>query len=74
LGDSETFVGKSGQKALTGSIYSNVPVVLAEMIYLSNKKNAEFITSRDGSNKMVEALLAGILKHHQSLDTRKNEF
>ncbi len=58
-GDSKTFVG-SKQGALTGSIFSEVPAVLIEMVVLSNKEDAEFIKSEDGQQKMARAIAAGI--------------
>ena len=58
-GDSKTFVG-SKQGALTGSIFSQVPAVLVEMVVLSNKADAEFIKAEDGQRKMAQALAAGI--------------
>ncbi|MEW6126188.1 MAG: N-acetylmuramoyl-L-alanine amidase [Acidobacteriota bacterium] len=58
-GDSQTFVG-SKQGALTGSIFSQVPAVLVEMVVLSNPSDAEFIKTEDGQLKMAQAIAAGI--------------
>jgi N-acetylmuramoyl-L-alanine amidase len=58
-GDSKTFVG-SKQGALTGSIFSQVPAVLVEMVVLSNKEDAEFIKTEDGQMKMAKAIAEGI--------------
>lgn len=58
-GDSKTFVG-SKQGALTGSIFSQVPAVLVEMVVLSHKSDAEFIKSEDGQMKMAKAIAEGI--------------
>jgi N-acetylmuramoyl-L-alanine amidase len=58
-GDSQTYIG-SRQGALTGSIYSKVPVVTIEMVVLSNKSDAEFIKSESGQQKMAEAIASGI--------------
>lgn len=58
-GDSKTFVG-SKQGALTGSIFSEVPAVLVEMVVLSNKDDAEFIKSEAGQMKMAKAIAEGI--------------
>jgi N-acetylmuramoyl-L-alanine amidase len=58
-GDSRTYIG-SRQGALTGSIFSEVPVVTIEMVVLSNRADAEFIKSEQGQNKMAEAIAAGI--------------
>ncbi len=57
-GDSETFVGKR-QGALTGSIFSSVPVITVEMCVLTNPKDEAFINSHRGKKLMVEALYAG---------------
>ncbi len=58
-GDSQTFVG-ARQGALTGSIYSRVPIVTIEMVVLANAQDADFIKSEDGQQKMAAALAAGI--------------
>lgn len=58
-GDSKTFVG-SKQGALTGSIFSQVPAVLVEMVVLSNALDAEFIKTEDGQMKMAKAIAEGI--------------
>lgn len=58
-GDSKTFVG-SKQGALTGSIFSQVPAVLVEMVVLSNKEDAEFIKTEAGQMKMAKAIAEGI--------------
>jgi N-acetylmuramoyl-L-alanine amidase len=59
LGDSRTFVG-SRQGALTGSIFSRVPVVTVEMAVLTHAADARFIASPDGQRRMARALAAGI--------------
>jgi N-acetylmuramoyl-L-alanine amidase len=58
-GDSQTAVG-SRQGALTGSIFSEVPAVLIEMVVLSNKNDAEFIKAEEGQQKMAKAIAEGI--------------
>jgi N-acetylmuramoyl-L-alanine amidase len=58
-GDSKTFVG-SKQGALTGSIFSEVPAVLIEMVVLSNQDDAEFIKTEEGQMKMARAIAEGI--------------
>lgn len=60
-GDSQTYIG-SRQGALTGSIYSKVPVVLVEIVFLSDKEDAEFIKSIDGQLLMARSLMNGVLK------------
>ena len=46
----------SRQGALTGSIYSEVPVLLVEMVVLTNPKDEAFIVSKSGRKGMVDAL------------------
>jgi N-acetylmuramoyl-L-alanine amidase len=58
-GDSKTFVGGK-QGALTGSIFSRVPVVTIEMVVLSNRSDAAFIKSAAGQELMARAIAAGI--------------
>ena len=61
-GDSQTFVGRSQGGALTGSIFSEVPVVLIEMVVLSNTEDAEFIKTEAGQQKMAEAIASGVTR------------
>ncbi|MHB9025538.1 MAG: N-acetylmuramoyl-L-alanine amidase family protein [Armatimonadota bacterium] len=58
-GESATFVGGK-QGALTGSIFSDVPVVTVEMVYLSSPRNARFIGSKEGRQAFAQALALGI--------------
>jgi N-acetylmuramoyl-L-alanine amidase len=58
-GDSETFVG-SQQGALTGSIFSRVPVVTVEMAVLTQAEDEAFIASPEGQETMARAIFAGI--------------
>lgn len=58
--DLATAVG-SRQGALTGSIFSKVPVVLVEMVVLTNRKDEAFLASREGQDAMADALEAGVL-------------
>lgn len=58
-GDSRTFVG-SRQGALTGSIFSRVPVVTVEMAVLTSRADARFIASKQGQETMARAIAAGI--------------
>jgi N-acetylmuramoyl-L-alanine amidase len=60
LPDVRTAVG-SKQGALTGSIWSQVPVVLVEMCVLSNAKDEAFLLSEAGQERMAKALAAGVL-------------
>lgn len=48
------------QGALTGSIFSKVPVLLVELCYLSNPKDENFIRTAKGKKLMAEALLKGV--------------
>ncbi|GAB4276577.1 MAG: hypothetical protein Kow0029_18680 [Candidatus Rifleibacteriota bacterium] len=68
--DSDTYVG-SRQGALTGSIFSRVPTVVIEMVYLNNASDAAFIKDEAGQNLMAKALLEGIKefisKRHQEI-------
>lgn len=58
-GDSKTAVG-SQQGALTGSIFSTVPVVTVEMVVITQPDQEAFIASEDGQTRMARALFAGI--------------
>ena len=59
--DASTFVGGKQGGVLTGSIFSRVPTSLIEMCFISNKRDAQFIGSAAGQDKMAEALAAGIV-------------
>ncbi len=61
-GDSQTFVGGKQGGALTGSIFSEVPVVLIEMVVLSNEQDAEFIKTEAGQQKVAEAIANGVMR------------
>jgi N-acetylmuramoyl-L-alanine amidase len=61
MGDSKTLIG-SKQGALTGSIFSEVPIVTVEMVVLSDKRDAEFIKSEEGQQQMARAIAEGIAK------------
>ncbi|NLN74823.1 MAG: N-acetylmuramoyl-L-alanine amidase [Armatimonadetes bacterium] len=58
-GDSATKIG-GRQGALTGAIYSDVPAVTVEMVFLSNRADADFIRAETGQQRMASALAAGI--------------
>lgn len=58
-GDSKTAVG-SRQGALTGSIFSTVPVVTVEMVVITQPDEEAFIAGEEGQTRMARALLAGI--------------
>lgn len=57
--DKATYIG-SKQGALTGSIYSGVPVVLIEMVTLSYAGDDAFIASVNGQAAMAKAIAVGI--------------
>ena len=58
-GDSQTSVG-SQQGALTGSIFSEVPVVTIEMAVITDPDDEAFIASAAGQAKMAAAIAAGV--------------
>ena len=57
--DVKTGVGEQ-QGALTGSILSEVPVVLIEMVSLTNAHDASFIKSAEGESLMAQAIAHGV--------------
>ena len=59
-GDEQTFVG-GRQGALTGSIFSQVPTVLVEMVFLTTPADAEWIKKQDNKVAMAKALAAGVV-------------
>jgi len=58
-GDSATYIG-SRQGALTGSIFSQVPVLTIEMCVLTNASDEQFIVSLSGQQLMMQALQRGL--------------
>ena len=61
--DFQTKVGRDQGGALTGSIFSEVPVVTIEMVVLSNGSDAEFIKTEDGQRRMAEAIARGVERY-----------
>ncbi len=59
-GDSKTLVG-SKQGALTGSIFSEVPIVTIEMVVLSNVGDAKVAASAEGRHRIARAIADGVL-------------
>jgi N-acetylmuramoyl-L-alanine amidase len=57
--DLETSVGGK-QGALTGSIYTKVPVVLIEMCVLTNPNDDTYMASEAGQQRVAESIRAGI--------------
>ncbi len=68
-GDSKTLIG-SRQGALTGSIFSEVPVVTIEMVVLRNAGDAAFIRAEAGQQKMADAIAAGVKLYEISSSKR----
>jgi N-acetylmuramoyl-L-alanine amidase len=64
-GDSQTRVG-SQQGALTGSIFSRIPVVTVEMVVITQPEGEAFISSPQGQARMARAMAAGIEAYYRS--------
>ncbi|MCA1591104.1 MAG: N-acetylmuramoyl-L-alanine amidase [Acidobacteria bacterium] len=60
--DYQTKVGREQGGALTGSIFSQVPVITIEMVVLSNEQDAAFIKTVEGEQRMAEAIARGIVR------------
>ncbi|HEX7318085.1 MAG TPA: N-acetylmuramoyl-L-alanine amidase [Pyrinomonadaceae bacterium] len=60
--DYQTKVGRDQGGALTGSIYSEVPVVTIEMVVLSDPADAEFIKAEDGQRRLAESIADGVAR------------
>lgn len=58
-GDSRTYVG-ARQGALTGSIFSRVPVLTIEMVVLGHAPDARFISTAEGQGLMTRAIAEGV--------------
>lgn len=61
--DFQTKVGRDQGGALTGSIFSEVPVVTIEMVVLSDDSDAEFIKTEEGQRRMAEAIAKGVERY-----------
>lgn len=59
--DAATGVGGRQGGVLTGSIFARVPTALIEMCYINQKRDAQFIASTAGQEKMALALETGIV-------------
>jgi len=60
--DYQTKVGREQGGALTGSIFSEVPVVTIEMVVLSNPDDAQFIKTEEGLRRMADAIAEGVTR------------
>ncbi|HEX8188667.1 MAG TPA: N-acetylmuramoyl-L-alanine amidase [Pyrinomonadaceae bacterium] len=60
--DYQTKVGRDQGGALTGSIFSEVPVVTIEMVVLSDAADAGFIKTEEGQRRMAEAIADGVTR------------
>lgn len=60
--DYQTKVGREQGGALTGSIFSEVPVVTIEMVVLSDAADAEFIKTEEGQRRMAESIADGVAR------------
>jgi N-acetylmuramoyl-L-alanine amidase len=58
--DYQTKVGREQGGALTGSIFSEVPVVTIEMVVLSDGADADFIKTDEGQRRMAESIARGV--------------
>jgi N-acetylmuramoyl-L-alanine amidase len=61
--DYQTKVGRDQGGALTGSIFSDVPVVTVEMVVLSQAADADFIKTDEGQRRMAESLAEGVSRY-----------
>lgn len=74
--DDQTKVGHEQGGALTGSIFSGVPVVTIEMVVLSQPPDAEFIKSDAGQQRMADSIADGVARFvaaTKSVSPRKDE-
>ncbi len=74
--DYQTKVGREQGGALTGSIFSEVPVVTIEMVTLSDSGDAEFIKTEEGQRRMAESIAEGVgrfVAPSKNVSTRKND-
>lgn len=61
--DYQTKVGREQGGALTGSIFSEVPVVTIEMVTLSDPADADFIKTEEGQRRMAQAIADGVARY-----------
>src|SRR5919205_638207 len=60
--DYQTKVGRQQGGALTGSVFSKVPVVTIEMVVLSDAADAAFIKTEEGQRRMAESIADGVTR------------
>ena len=65
--DASTGVGGRQGGVLTGSIFARVPTALIEMAFITNRRDAKFIGSAAGQEKMAQALAAGVLAWREKM-------
>jgi N-acetylmuramoyl-L-alanine amidase len=65
--DTHTFIGGK-QGALTGSIHSEVPVVLVELCVLTNPRDEAFLASDAGRERMARSLADAVTAALQTSD------
>ena len=61
---------------LTGSIFSEVPVVTIEMVVLSDASDAEFIKTEEGQRRMADSIADGVTRFvapAKTVSTGKNQ-
>lgn len=58
--DTKTLIG-GRQGALTGSVFSQVPVVLVELVVLTNPKDEAFIAAKKGQAQFADALAKAVV-------------
>lgn len=68
--DIHTAIG-SKQGALTGSIFSEVPVILVEMCVLTNAQDDQFIASKKGQMLTARAMANGVLDALRALAVKR---
>jgi N-acetylmuramoyl-L-alanine amidase len=61
LPDLRTYIGGKQGGALTGSIYSEVPVLLVELCVLTHWRDERFAASEAGLSRFARALTAGTI-------------
>lgn len=68
--DRQTAIG-SKQGALTGSIFSEVPVLLVETCVITNPQDEAFVSSPEGREKLIQALVTGTVHALDSLKSSR---